>query len=113
MPTAKISGSEPTRPLAPGPERRDRRRFRLACPVRLLRDGRRIGESRTRDINCESFSCVLPGPGRISQGDVLDCEITLFPPPLLLRCRAQVERLTSLHPDGTELVCRLLGYQLV
>ncbi len=109
-------------------DRRERTRFRLACPIRLLRDGRRIGESRTQDINCESFSCVLPDQHDIvSCGDVLECEIdlgtpagrssyisaaALKAPPLLLRCQAMVLRVTTLEYQGSEVVCRLLGYEV-
>jgi hypothetical protein len=102
-------------------DRRQRTRFRLACPIRLLRAGRRIGESRTRDINCESFSCILPDRHDIVRcGEVLECEIDLVTPahraphapPLLLRCQAMVLRVTALEHDVAEVVCRLLGYEV-
>ena len=103
------------------PDRRERTRFRLACPIRLLRAGRRIGESRTRDINCESFSCVLPDQQDIvTCCEILECQIDLITPadrsphapPLQLRCQAMVLRVTTLEPDGAEVVCRLLGYEV-
>ena len=103
------------------PERRERARFRLACPVRLLRAGRRIGESRTRDISCESFSCILPDrQDVVICGEVLECEIDLITPadrsphapPLLLRCQAMVLRVSALEHGSAEVVCRLLDYQV-
>jgi hypothetical protein len=102
-------------------ERRERPRFRLACPIRVLRAGRRIGESRTQNINCESFSCVLPDQqDSVTCGEVLECEIDLITPagrtphapPLQLRCQAMVLRVTTLEQDGAEVVCRLLGYEI-
>jgi hypothetical protein len=104
------------------PERRERPRFRLACPIRLLRDGAWIGESRTRDINCESFSCVLPDPhAAVVCGDVLECEIDLASPTsqdphrpsIQLRCHAMVLRVAGAEAGfGVEVVCRLLGYNI-
>lgn len=104
-------------------ERRERTRFKLAYPIRLLRAGRWLGESRTRDINCESFSCVLPESGvpadRLVCGDLLECEIDLVSdaarsvaPSIQLGCQAMVLRVTRLEDDSAEVVCRLLGYKL-
>jgi len=105
-------------------ERRERVRFKLAYPIRLLRDGCWLGESRTRDINCESFSCILPETGstadRVETGDRLECEIDMVndalravAPSIQLGCHAVVLRATRLEDGGgTEVVCQLLGYRL-
>jgi hypothetical protein len=111
----RLGASAPT-------ERRERERFKLACPIRLYQAGRQLGESQTHDINCESFSCALPGisPSLVS-GDVLDCEIDLtlrdrapYAPSIQLRGQAMVLRLTPLeNDDGVQLVCRLLCYSMI
>ena len=101
-------------------ERRERPRFALACPVRLLRAGVWIGESRTRDISCESFSCVLPDPYlEIVPGEVLECEIdlpvagrqTTHAQSVQLQCQAAVLDVRQ-HEYGSEVICRLLGYNI-
>ncbi len=104
------------------PERREHARFRLKCPVRLLRSGRPIGDSHTRDISCESFSCILPDREDIvTCGEVLECEIELITPagqvtlsrPPLLRCEAMVMRVSAVEHDSLEVVCRLLNYNIL
>ena len=99
------------------PERRDRSRFKLVYPVRLYQSGRWVGESRTEDINCEGFSCILPD--EFTPGDMLACEIDLTPArgtggSLKLHGHASVIRVTGQeHGAGVEVVWRMLSYRIV
>jgi len=105
------------RGLWSAPERRDRSRFKLVYPVRLFQAGRWVGESRTEDINCEGFSCILPD--QFIPGDMLACEIDLtlangIAGSLKLRGHATVIRVTGQeHGVGVEVVWRMLSYRIV
>lgn len=82
-----------------------------------------MGEFRTQDINCESFSCIVPDQGSpegVRCGEFLQWEIDLVTPdgrasrsPFpQLRGEALILRVTALQDGRSEVVCRLLGYEL-
>jgi hypothetical protein len=101
-------------------EKRKHPRFKLACPVRIHRDGdpREI-ETHTEDISCDGFFCrsdhaFLPH-------EHLDCEV-LIPGSelhsaaggqLVMSCRVEVVRLVPAAPQAKSgIACRVEDYSI-
>lgn len=110
----------PTLSSADTPDRRRRRRLRLAYPLRLYRSGDASRtETKTEDISCEGFFCVTDR--RFSPFETLECEL-LIPVQepgqptehdIVLRCQAEVVRVVP-HIDKTAfgIACRLSHYTI-
>lgn len=101
------------------PDRRRRRRLRLAYPLRLYRSGEASRtETKTEDISCEGFFCVTNHP--FSPFETLECEL-LIPVQeegqpeydIILRCQAQVVRVVQRVDDAAfGIACRLSDYTI-
>lgn len=101
-------------------DRRRRPRLRLTYPLRLYRHGETFRvETRTEDISCEGFFCVV---GRkYSVGEILECELVIpsdelgqsFGHDMVLRCRAEVVRVAPQADRAAfGLACRLADYTI-
>ena len=102
------------------PDRRRRRRLRLAYPLRLCRSGEASRtETKTEDISCEGFFCVTDR--RFSPFETLECELLIpvqeagLPAAhdIILRCQAQVVRVVQRVDDAAfGIACRLSDYTI-
>lgn len=96
--------------------------FPLACPIRLLRAGKWLGEFQTLEMGCQGFSCLVPDQlvAGLRPGITLDCEIDLTSSAhqvasalsIRLRAKATVLSTSSAGQGLSELSCRILSYQL-
>jgi len=102
------------------PDRRRRRRLRLAYPLRLYRSGEAFRtETKTEDISCEGFFCVTDR--HFSPFETLECELLIpfqeegLPTEhdIILRCQAEVVRVVQ-HVDEAAfgIACRLSDYTI-
>lgn len=102
------------------PDRRRRRRLRLAYPLRLYRSGEASRtETKTEDISCEGFFCVTDR--RFSPFETLECEL-LIPVEepgepaerdIVLRCQAEVVRVVQqVDKAAFGIACRLSDYTI-
>jgi hypothetical protein len=102
------------------PDRRRRRRLRLAYPLRLYRSGDASRtETTTEDISCEGFFCVTDR--HFSPFETLECEL-LIPlqeaglttdHDIILRCQAEVVRVVQRVDEAAYgIACRLSDYTI-
>src|SRR5271165_1691075 len=102
------------------PDRRRRRRLRLAYPLRLYRSGEvSRTETKTEDISCEGFFCVTDR--RFSPFETLECELLIpvleagLPTEhdIILRCQAEVVRVVQgVDEAAFGIACRLSDYTI-
>jgi len=101
------------------PDRRRRRRLRLAYPLRLRRDGEADPiDTKTEDVSCEGFYCISNRDVALHEN--LECELVipgdnpgLMERDIVLRCRAEVTRVVPLDHRATFGVgCRLVNFTI-
>jgi hypothetical protein len=102
------------------PDRRRRRRLRLAYPLRLYRSGDASRtETKTEDISCEGFFCVTNR--HFSPFETLECELLIpvqeegLPTEhdIVLRCQAEVVRVVHQVDEAAfGIACRLSDYTI-
>jgi hypothetical protein len=96
------------------PDRRRHPRLRLAYFLRLFRSGQPVViETKTEDLSCDGFYCI--SDRAIPLHEKIDCELLIPGEPretdLVLRCRAEVVRVTT-DPVAPRfgVACRLEAY---
>lgn len=105
-------------PIASAPfDSRLRRRFPLACPIRLFRSGSEAGRATTEDINCEGFSFLAPNA--YPAGEILDGEVAVpegSPASargwMMLRCKVRVLTASPQGPGSFLIACGILSYRV-
>src|SRR5207245_10069527 len=97
-------------------ERRKRKRVALHWPVRLLRLGTPLGESRTENLSSEGFYWITQEPFKL--GERLQCEIVIpgerfgsSESSIRLQCHVTVRRVENLR-RGFGLGCHIEDYEL-
>jgi len=101
------------------PDRRRRPRLRLACALRLRRDGdASLIETKTHDVSCEGFYYHSDRDLRVHEN--LECELVIpgdnagpMERDIVLRCRAEVTRVVRLgHSAAFGVACRLINFTI-